>query len=390
MNILCYSNFVKTWWNTLHLHFIPGVHNDHKPHFLRLKITAAILGVVIMTEGAYLAHTYIVLPHSDFFAAIFASALIDETNQSRVDKQLSQLTTNPILEKAAQLKANDMAAKGYFAHNTPDGKTPWYWFDQAGYNYAAAGENLAVNFTDSKDVTDAWLASPSHRANIMNGNYSEIGIATAQGTYKGKDAIFVVEEFGRPSLIARNTESASVSNFAPKDATTSDTTGTTSTAKNLATIKGASTTITQPVKVFPVKAVPKPLPLQAPIATTGSIATTSAQKPPQGEIAVTPVASSSVAGAETKRLNANVIISGPILERSRASVFDSIIASPRRTTSTLYLILAALLTLALGFAIFIKVRIQHPHIVANGMLLIAIILSLVMLNAALGFTQGVI
>ena len=377
---------MKILWNTgkvFKKHFIPGEHNDHKPHFLRLKITAVILGVVLVTEGMYLAHAYIVLPHSSFFAAIFATVLVDETNQSRIDKQLSSLTPNPLLEKAAQLKASDMAAKGYFAHDTPDGKTPWYWFDQAGYNYAAAGENLAVNFIDSKDVTDAWLASPSHRANIMNGNYSEIGIATAEGIYKGKAVIFVVEEFGRPSLVARDTESITPQSFAPKDATTSGAT------KNLATIKGASTTTAQPPKikhVAPPKVPGKSLELLIAKATTTS--TTSI-----GQITAAPIpppATSSVAGAETKRLDANVIITGPILERSRASVFESIIASPRRTTSTLYLILAAILTLALGFAVFIKIRIQHPHIVANGMLLVAIILSLVMLNAALGLTQGAI
>ena len=116
---------MKILWNTgkvFKKHFIPGEHNDHKPHFLRLKITAAILGVVLATEGMYLAHAYIVLPHSSFFAAIFATVLVDETNQSRIDMQLSSLTPSPLLEKAAQLKANDMAAKGYFAHDTPDGK----------------------------------------------------------------------------------------------------------------------------------------------------------------------------------------------------------------------------------------------------------------------------
>ena len=378
---------MKTLWNlprSLHKHFIPGEHNGYKPHFLRLKITAAILGIVIATEGMYLAHAYIVLPHSNFFAAIFATVLVDETNQSRVDQHLSDLTQNTLLEKAAQLKADDMAAKGYFAHNTPDGKTPWYWFDQAGYNYAAAGENLAVNFTDSKDVTDAWMASPSHRANILNGNYSEIGIATSHGTYKGKDAIFVVEEFGRPSLIARNVDIAPVVSSVVKEATTSDAT------KNLAAVKGASTTTTVPPKKAPVSNTSVAAkPSQTPATTTESTPSLP-MKTTKGEIAVAPVASSSVAGAETRRLNADVIISGPILERTRASVFESLIASPRHSTSMLYLILAAILTFALGLAIFIKIRVQHPHIVANGMLLVAIILSLVMLNAALNLTQGAI
>ncbi len=96
------------------------------------------------------------------------------------------------------MKADDMATKGYFAHTSPEGLTPWYWFAQVGYNYTYAGENLAINFNESKDVDTAWLASPTHRANILNSHYTEIGIATAQGMYKGVQATFVVQMFGTP------------------------------------------------------------------------------------------------------------------------------------------------------------------------------------------------
>lgn len=107
--------------------------------------------------------------------------------------------SNDLLSAAAQLKANDMAAKGYFAHVSPDGKTPWYWIDKVGYSYDYAGENLAVNFIDSADVSNAWMASPTHRANILNPVFKEVGTATAVGTYKGRNAIFVVQLFGTPT-----------------------------------------------------------------------------------------------------------------------------------------------------------------------------------------------
>jgi hypothetical protein len=125
--------------------------------------------------------------------------LVDETNEERDGANLNILKRNATLDKAAQLKAEDMAARGYFSHNTPDGKTPWYWFDQASYKYVHAGENLAVHFTDSSDVVDAWMKSPSHRANILNGNYREIGIGTAKGKYEGFDTVFVVQLFGTPA-----------------------------------------------------------------------------------------------------------------------------------------------------------------------------------------------
>lgn len=134
----------------------------------------------------------------DSLSAIYASVLVTLTNQNRAAANVSQLKVNPILEKAAQMKADDMAAKSYFAHNTPDGKTPWYWFGLAGYEYVYAGENLAVNFEDSEDVETAWMNSRGHFLNIMNPKYTEIGIATSTGIYKGRTAIFVVQMFGAP------------------------------------------------------------------------------------------------------------------------------------------------------------------------------------------------
>lgn len=135
----------------------------------------------------------------DSLSAIYASVLVSLTNKDRVAANLSELKVNPLLEKAAQMKADDMAAKGYFAHNTPEGLTPWYWFKEAGYKYVYAGENLAVNFENSEDVETAWMNSKGHFLNIVNPKYTEIGIATSTGTYKGRTAIFVVQMFGTPS-----------------------------------------------------------------------------------------------------------------------------------------------------------------------------------------------
>ncbi|MFN4181165.1 MAG: CAP domain-containing protein [Candidatus Paceibacteria bacterium] len=131
-------------------------------------------------------------------AAVLPSILIEETNQQRTQNSLPTLSVNPLLVQAAQMKAQDMANRGYFSHDTPDGKNPWYWLDQVGYTYKFAGENLAVNFTESTDVTRAWMNSPSHKENIVKDHYTEIGIATALGMYKGRESIFVVQFFGTP------------------------------------------------------------------------------------------------------------------------------------------------------------------------------------------------
>ena len=137
-------------------------------------------------------------PVLDSLSAIYAAVLVNLTNQNRAVANIAELKVSPILEKAAQMKADDMASKSYFAHNTPDGKTPWYWFEQAGYKYIYAGENLAVNFEESADVETAWMNSRGHFLNIMNPKFTEIGIATSTGLYKGRQAVFVVQMFGAP------------------------------------------------------------------------------------------------------------------------------------------------------------------------------------------------
>jgi uncharacterized protein YkwD len=138
-----------------------------------------------------------------FVAAIAASTLIEFTNADRRENQLGNLRVSAALQEAAQLKADDMAAKGYFAHESPDGHSPWYWFQTAGYDFSYAGENLAVDFSESDDVEKAWMSSLQHRANILSGNFTEIGIATAEGMYEGRQATFVVQEFGAPARRAR-------------------------------------------------------------------------------------------------------------------------------------------------------------------------------------------
>lgn len=163
---------------------------------MKLKIAIICLVILIVLIGVVPPFRTTVL---DSLAVIYASVLVNLTNQNRVVANLSELTVNPVLEQAAQMKADDMASKGYFAHNTPEGFTPWYWFNKAGYKYAFAGENLAVNFENSKDVETAWMNSPGHFLNIMNPKFTEIGIATSTGIYKGRQAIFVVQLFGAPS-----------------------------------------------------------------------------------------------------------------------------------------------------------------------------------------------
>jgi hypothetical protein len=104
---------------------------------------------------------------------------------------------NSQLTQAAQLKAKDMFAKDYWAHNSPNGTMPWDFIKQAGYDYQYAGENLARGFTTSNDVVTAWMNSPEHRENMLSPNYHDVGFALQEGSLTGEpDTILIVEELG--------------------------------------------------------------------------------------------------------------------------------------------------------------------------------------------------
>lgn len=181
-------------------YFIPNEKNDHQPYVLRVQSMVRILSVVLFLEIIFLVQILFVFPKTNYFASILPSVVVDLTNRERQDVQEQALTTNTLLEKAAQMKAKDMAVHGYFSHESPDGSAPWEWIKKTGYQFAYAGENLAINFFDSKDVVSAWMNSASHKENILDKHFIETGIGTARGIYKGKEALFVVQFFAAPSV----------------------------------------------------------------------------------------------------------------------------------------------------------------------------------------------
>lgn len=187
-------------------YFIPNEENDHQPYVLRAQSMVRILSVVLFLEIIFLVQILFVFPKTNYFASILPSVVVDLTNREREGVQTRALTANVLLEKAAQMKAEDMATRGYFSHESPDGNAPWEWIKKAGYQFAYAGENLAINFFDSKDVVSAWMNSESHKENILDKHFTEIGIGTARGIYKGKEALFVVQFFAAPSVSIKGEE----------------------------------------------------------------------------------------------------------------------------------------------------------------------------------------
>jgi uncharacterized protein YkwD len=108
-----------------------------------------------------------------------ASALVDEMNRERATYGLPPLRVNDELSAAALDRVDDMFAKHYFGHISPDGIKPWTWADKEGYDYREFGENLAVGYRTPHAVVDGWMHSPEHRKNVLSKNFDEVGVAIA-------------------------------------------------------------------------------------------------------------------------------------------------------------------------------------------------------------------
>jgi uncharacterized YkwD family protein len=122
----------------------------------------------------------------------YASQVLTLVNAERSKAGLKPLTMNATLTKSAQAKSQDMHDKHYFDHTSPTYGSPFDQMTKFGYKYSYAGENIAMGQKTPKEVMDAWMNSAGHRANILNSNYTEIGIGyVADGNYW-------TQQFGKP------------------------------------------------------------------------------------------------------------------------------------------------------------------------------------------------
>lgn len=228
--------------------FIPHDENDYKPHFFREVGVSMLLFISVFLLGSSFGSSFFI--HKTVLGAeVASSVLIDLTNESRLAYDQTPLIRSAKLDWAAELKGKDMARKQYFSHNSPTGVTPWHWFKEVGYNFLYAGENLAINFTDSSDVEKAWLNSPTHRANIMNVEFREIGMATIEGVYNNYPTIYIVQMFGTPAYgkTVLDTKDTIIPVTKTKSTTKATTTATVSTSTEkvaIGDVKGVSTVAT--------------------------------------------------------------------------------------------------------------------------------------------------
>jgi hypothetical protein len=185
--------------------FTPHHHNNFKARLLWPQSLIVLLGIFIM--GRSLVDVFITIRPGvlGFASQISLEQIVSRTNQERLTAGISTLKTNPALDQAAQAKAKDMFDHNYWAHVSPTGVQPWSFIKSSGYTYLHAGENLARDFSDASSIVSAWMASPSHKKNLLDPRFQDIGVAVLDGQINGVETTIVVQLFGvspsaQPSL----------------------------------------------------------------------------------------------------------------------------------------------------------------------------------------------
>lgn len=124
------------------------------------------------------------IPLTDESITSFEQQVIDLTNEKRTSRGLKPLTANWELSRVARYKSQDMVNNKYFSHTSPTYGSPFNMIKNFGIKYRSAGENIAYGQRTPEQVVNSWWNSAGHRANMLNANYTDIGVGyVSNGNY---------------------------------------------------------------------------------------------------------------------------------------------------------------------------------------------------------------
>jgi hypothetical protein len=353
-------------------YFIPNKRNNYAPHGLQKAAMIGMVALVLLSFTTANIQSLIWISSKWMVSTILPAVIVDLTNEQRQDQALGTLRRNATLDEAARLKAQHMANNQYFAHYSPDGVSPWYWFNEVSYNFVHAGENLAIHFTDSGDVVEAWMESPTHRANIMNGNYSEIGVGTAEGTYDGYATVYVVQLFGTPA--APIAQQQTLPEVAGETSAAADT-------QEEEEVLSESVSLTEDVVIYEAEPEPvlveeevtvreeSPAPAEEPSPSSGrkeQVFITDMESTPYGVALYSDFISTSTGGVP-----ASIAPVSP-QEADHAPFYMELATQPHVVLEILYVIIGLFVLISLMASILIEVHHQQPVQIAYGAGLLAI------------------
>lgn len=188
-------------------HFLPHVGNDYHPHVFHMKRVIGYSAFFVLIKIALIGYA-VGLPFAAYTAPDILTAQANKilalTNDHRKMNGLTELVRADALDRSASARTLDMANKGYFSHNGPEGHTFAYFMKMTDGRYVTGGENLAEGFQTAEEIVDAWEKSPTHEANLIDPNFKESGVGISEGEYNGHPTIFVTEHFGVPLSVITN------------------------------------------------------------------------------------------------------------------------------------------------------------------------------------------
>ncbi|MDO8559957.1 MAG: CAP domain-containing protein [bacterium] len=333
---------------------IPHHGNDHRPHALRprslMTYTVAAVLVKLIASGAL----FLYFPTPARLARIVAQEIVALANRSREEAGLSGLRVEPLLATSALKKGEDMIARDYFAHDTPDGRKPWSFIDREQYDYVYAGENLAVDFMSADAIHEAFMRSPSHRANIMNARYQDIGVAVVNGTLAGHETELLVQFFG--------------------------------TRRQSPTLAVAQPAATPAPAAKPSPSPALPRPTQTPQENPSAPPVPVAQISPNPQQSTTPtpeplqepptlVASLDGSSGLTQELPVT-LAAEPILVLGAENRTDQLVAMVLSFSNFFLMALVVFLAAALLLNIFVHIRVQHPSLIMQSIAVLSLLIAM--------------
>jgi uncharacterized protein YkwD len=362
--------------------FVPHKHNDYKPHIFR-ELSIGVMLASVVSLFAISAGSAVIVEKTEYGTALMQNILVDMANDNRTKNNLPFLAHNFVLDSAATMKAKNMATEGYFAHVSPQGVEPWHWFKEAGYTFLFAGENLAINFTESRAIDDAWMSSPTHRANILNSKFKEIGIATYEGFYQNAQTIFVVQMFGTPAITAKADQEDVLATVRQEATSTENLIVSASKEEIKITDRVSLITKIQPVQetqklanLKPVDSTSSSSPLGVVMGDTAS-STRVLNQPKLISVANTQHFSA------VKNNEAVVEVPLPSslsVAQKYSTWYERMLFGSPRYVDIMYKIIIAIISVALMIMVFVEVKVRHTKNLIYGFVMFSILVGLVYLN----------
>jgi hypothetical protein len=183
----------------IHHYLIPHESNNYRAKSLHISSLLFYITLLFLIQSLSGLFKYLSPNVLGYATDISIEKVLSLVNAERQKAGYAPLSLSSELTTAANQKGADMFSKNYWAHVSPTGTTPWEFITKAGYQYVYAGENLAKDFDTSEEVVKAWMNSPTHKANLLKPEYTEIGLSVMNGKLSGSETTLVVQEFGTRS-----------------------------------------------------------------------------------------------------------------------------------------------------------------------------------------------